>query len=123
MNEAEERRRFNTWLREQLPADLQVVSEYATVREAWWQVWKGRAQLETDNAAELEVTKRIQAEEQAEPFTEKQAEWVARAFWRRIYPFRNDFGRELPAQCPVEFGANMATALGALSLPGGRNDG
>lgn len=62
MNELDERRRFNTWLREALPADLQVVSEYATVREAWWQVWKGRAQLETDNAAELETADRIKAE-------------------------------------------------------------
>lgn len=62
MNEAEERRQFNDWLREELPADLRAVAEYATVREAWWQVWKGRAQLEADRLAEQEVTKRIQAE-------------------------------------------------------------
>jgi hypothetical protein len=36
---------------------------------------------------------------------------VARAFWRRIYPYRNDYGIELPKPLPVEFMAHMATAL------------
>jgi len=36
---------------------------------------------------------------------------VARAFWRRIYTYRNDFGIELPHPLPVEFMAHMATAL------------
>lgn len=49
---------------------------------------------------------------------EKQAERVARAFWRRIYPYRNDYEKELPKDCPVEFVANMSTALCALDLPG-----
>ena len=45
---------------------------------------------------------------------EKTAERVARAFWRRIYPYRNEYPKELPSPCPVEFSANMWTALGAL---------
>lgn len=36
---------------------------------------------------------------------------VVRAFWRRIYPYRNDFGIELSHPLPVEFMAHMATAL------------
>ena len=36
---------------------------------------------------------------------------VIRAFWRRIYPYRNDYGIELPTPMPVEFMAHMATAL------------
>ena len=49
-----------------------------------------------------------------ESFSEKDAEKVVRAFWRRIYDYRNDYGKELPEDCPVEFVANMATALTAL---------
>ncbi|MFL1404232.1 hypothetical protein ACJO2E_02665 [Marinobacter sp. M1N3S26] len=47
---------------------------------------------------------------------EKTAERVVRAFWRRIYPYRNNYGKELPDDCPVEFVANMATALCALTV-------
>lgn len=36
---------------------------------------------------------------------------VVRAFWRRIYPYRNNYGIELPTPMPVEFMAHMATAL------------
>ena len=43
--------------------------------------------------------------------TDKQVKGVARAFWRRIYPFRNDYLSELPEKLPVQFFAHMATAL------------
>lgn len=43
--------------------------------------------------------------------TDSQVNAVARAFWRRIYPYRNDYGIELPKPLPVEFMAHMATAL------------
>lgn len=43
--------------------------------------------------------------------TDSQVNAVARAFWRRIYAYRNDFGIELPRPLPVEFMAHMATAL------------
>lgn len=36
---------------------------------------------------------------------------VVRAFWRRIYAYRNDYERELPHPLPTEFLAHMATAL------------
>lgn len=39
-------------------------------------------------------------------------EALIRAFWRRIEPFKNDYGKELPTPLPVEFRAHMATALG-----------
>ena len=39
---------------------------------------------------------------------------IARAFWRRIEPFKLNFGRELPKDLPVEFKAHMATALTLL---------
>ncbi|HAC30678.1 MAG TPA: hypothetical protein DCF82_23170 [Marinobacter hydrocarbonoclasticus] len=48
---------------------------------------------------------------------EKQAERVVRAFWRRIYPYRNDYDKELPEKLPVEFLAHMTTALCALASP------
>lgn len=43
--------------------------------------------------------------------TDSQVNAVARAFWRRIYAYRNDYGIELPKPLPVEFMAHMATAL------------
>lgn len=43
--------------------------------------------------------------------TDSQVNAVARAFWRRIYAYRNDYGIELPRPLPVEFMAHMATAL------------
>ena len=39
-----------------------------------------------------------------------------RAFWRRIEPFKNDYGKELPADLPLEFRASMATAFVTFSL-------
>lgn len=39
-----------------------------------------------------------------------------RAFWRRIDMYKNDYGAELPEKLPVEFRANMATALHALDF-------
>ncbi len=33
-----------------------------------------------------------------------------RAFWRRIEPFKNQYGKELPKELPDEFIAHMATA-------------
>ncbi len=43
--------------------------------------------------------------------TDDQVQKVIRAFWRRIYPYRNDYGIELPNPMPVEFMSFMATAL------------
>lgn len=39
---------------------------------------------------------------------------IVRAFWRRVYPFRNDYGKELPLDMPIEFSASMGTALTLL---------
>lgn len=36
---------------------------------------------------------------------------VARSFWRRIEPFKNKYGKELPEPLPAEFEAHMGTAL------------
>lgn len=38
-------------------------------------------------------------------------EGFIRAFWRRIEPYKDDYGRELPRTIPVEFKAHMITAL------------
>jgi len=38
-------------------------------------------------------------------------ERIARAFWHRIEPHKNKWGKDLPKELPVEFRANMATAL------------
>lgn len=43
--------------------------------------------------------------------TDEQVRKVVYAFWRRIYPFRNNYDRELPRPIPTEFMAHMATAL------------
>jgi hypothetical protein len=43
-------------------------------------------------------------------------ELVARAFWRRIYDYRNDHGRELGDTIPIEFSAHLNTAMGAIDL-------
>lgn len=37
-------------------------------------------------------------------------EGFIRAFWRRIEPYKNNYGKELPEELPVEFTAHMATA-------------
>lgn len=34
-----------------------------------------------------------------------------RAFWRRIYPFRHAFDKELPEEMPVQFRAHCETAM------------
>ena len=39
-----------------------------------------------------------------------------RAFWRRIEPYKNQYGKELPKEMPVEFSANMMTALMTFDL-------
>ena len=46
-----------------------------------------------------------------------QVEQVCRAFWRRIEPFKNQYGKELPENLPVEFLAHMATALTFVDKP------
>lgn len=38
-------------------------------------------------------------------------ERICRAFWRRIYMYRHEYGRELPQKLPIEFMAHMRTAL------------
>ncbi len=43
--------------------------------------------------------------------TEREMEMIVRAFWRRIEPHKNNYGKELPKELPVEFRAHMATAL------------
>ena len=43
--------------------------------------------------------------------TDGEVEKVVRAFWRRIYHYRNNYDIELPTPLPVEFMAHMATAL------------
>lgn len=48
--------------------------------------------------------------------TDSQVNAVARSFWRRIYPFINNYERELPNPLPVEFMAHMATALSWLEM-------
>jgi hypothetical protein len=42
---------------------------------------------------------------------------IARAFWRRIEPFKNRFDKELPDEMPIEFQSHMATALTLLIEP------
>jgi len=39
---------------------------------------------------------------------------IARAFWRRIEPYKDDYDRELPDKMPVEFLTHMNTALSIL---------
>lgn len=45
---------------------------------------------------------------------DKKVESIARAFWRRIEPFKNGHDKELPLTLPVEFRAHMGTALSIL---------
>lgn len=46
---------------------------------------------------------------------------VTRAFWRRIYPFRNEFGKELPETLPIQFDAHMSSAMYAVELNSNEN--
>ena len=39
---------------------------------------------------------------------------IARAFWRRIEPYKNEFESELPEKLPVQFSSFMGTALSWL---------
>jgi len=41
---------------------------------------------------------------------------ICRAFWRRIEPYKNNYGRELPESLPVEFDTAMQTALSAIDM-------
>ena len=41
---------------------------------------------------------------------------IARAFWRRIEPYKYDFKKELPREMPVEVRAAMGTALSAIDF-------
>lgn len=43
-----------------------------------------------------------------------------RAFWRRIFVYRNDFEKELPKELPVEFAAAFETAAILLRKPSDR---
>ena len=44
--------------------------------------------------------------------SDAQVEGIVRAFWRRIYTYRNDHGgKELPKPLPAIFKAHMTTAL------------
>lgn len=43
--------------------------------------------------------------------SDSQVSKVCRAFWRRIYAYKDDYGIELPHPLPTEFMAHMATAL------------
>lgn len=43
--------------------------------------------------------------------SKKKIDLIVRAFWRRIYLFRNDFDQELPPEVPVELSAHLVTAL------------
>lgn len=43
--------------------------------------------------------------------SEETIEGIARAFWRRINMYKNDYDKELPEKLPVEFMASMTTAL------------
>lgn len=49
--------------------------------------------------------------------SDDQVRKVIRAFWRRIYPYRNDYEIELPNPIPVEFMSFMATALTWVDKP------
>ena len=40
-----------------------------------------------------------------------------RAFWRRIEPFKNEYGKELPEEIPIEFKCHMATAFCVFQRP------
>lgn len=46
--------------------------------------------------------------------TDKFINGVARAFWRRIEPYKDKFEKELPESLPVEFMSFMGTALSQL---------
>lgn len=47
---------------------------------------------------------------------------ICHAFWRRIYPFKDNFSAELPTPTPVEFVAHMGTALTWLKLDADSED-
>lgn len=49
--------------------------------------------------------------------TDAQVNAVARSFWRRIEPYKNNYGKELPEKLPTEFMAHMATALTWVDKP------
>lgn len=40
----------------------------------------------------------------------KKLEGFIRAFWRRIEPYKNEYGKELPSELPLEFKVHAATA-------------
>lgn len=69
-------------------------------------------QMEIDYKDEVAaLKKRIKA---LEVPNEKMVEAIARAFWRRIEPFKDKHGKELQDKLPIEFQCHMGTALTLL---------
>lgn len=106
----------------------ELLASYRTDRPDEWTMdeFKRAADaLEAENArlrAEIDAANAQQSPAVAVPdeetnfcalksITDSQVHAVARAFWRRIYAYRNHYGIELPKPLPVEFMAHMATAL------------
>lgn len=53
IDEREEKAAFDQWLADQCPEELVECTRHSVVREAWFQVWKGRARLEAERVSEL----------------------------------------------------------------------
>jgi len=58
----------------------------------------------------------LQKQMEERTISDQQVNAVARAFWRRIEPYKTKYGKELPDPLPVEFSAHMGTALTVLTV-------
>lgn len=103
-------------------AVLELISEIAELRHAQDGLFD-RLSAATNERDEA-LAKLVAMESQEDPnhcalksITDDQVRKVAKAFWRRIYAYRNDYGIELPDPMPVEFMAHMATALTWVDKP------
>ena len=84
-----------------------------------WPVKQGYGENEDAPLFEPPIIKALKKEQfnkHVESIPEQeQFEHFIRAFWRRVEPYKNDYGKELPEKLPVEFRASMETALMQLT--------
>lgn len=82
-------------------AHMPAIAKICNVRLQWLMAGEGEMLINCDKSSDNN-------------YTEKDAEILAREFWKLIEPYKSLYGPELPEPLPVEFKQHMLTALTRL---------